>query len=211
MYLATYFDRPRQPRQIEADVLRRFRGLIIFGLAVLAWMIILSPLAFAQDGADIVVAVPPTEVVLNWGDFLAILLANLAQPDSVAWTAFGLAMTWLVAKLPGPAQWAFKVFKVDQLLEKSLVAAINSTKGAVVGQSLSVNVGSEVLAKAAQYAVDNGQKGIIDWMGGRAGIEEKLLARMTLDSMADGAELVDRAHQMGDLKITEKPPTLVRR
>lgn len=178
-------------------------SFIFFVLILLAMSF--SPV-FAQDGSNIVVAVPPTEVVFNWGDFVAILLANLADPTSVAWTAFGIAMTWLVAQLPGPAKWAFNVFKVDQLLAKALVGAINTTKGAVAGKSLDVNVGSEVLAKAIQYAIDNGQKWLIDWMGGANGVEEKLIARMSLDASVDGATLVQTARAIGPVRVTEPVP-----
>lgn len=181
-------------------------SFIFFVLILLAMAV--GPV-FAQEAGGVVVTVPPTEVVLNWGDFLAIFLANIADPTSVAWTAFGIAMTWLVAQLPGPAKWAFNVFKVDQLLAKALIGAINSTKGAVAGKSLDVNVGSEVLAKAIQYAVDNGQKWLIDWMGGANGVEEKLIARMSLDATVDGAELVQSARAIGPVRITEPAPDIV--
>lgn len=175
----------------------------IASLAVVLFMI--NP-AFAQDAGGVVVTVPPTEVVLNWGDFVAILLANIADPQSVAWTFVAGAIAFVVARLPGPAAWAFNVFKVDQILIKSLQAAINSTKGATAGQALNVNVGSEVLAKAIQYAVDNGQAWLINWMGGRQGVEQKLIARMELASTVDGAELVAGAHKLGAIKITDAVP-----
>lgn len=185
------------------------RGLMLLTLGLLTWAVLLVPFAFAQDASGVVVAVEPTAVVFDWGNFLAILLANLADPTSVAWTAFGLAMTWLVAQLPGPAKWAFNVFKVDQLLQKALIAAMNSTKGAVAGKSLDVDVGSEVLAKMLQYAIDNGQKWLIDWMGGVQGVEEKAIARMQLAESVDGSELVQKSRALGTVRITDPVPEVV--
>lgn len=164
---------------------------IAFGIFALSMLF--HGVAFGQDNPDIVVAIPPTEVVLNWGDFLAILLANLADPSSVAWTAFGLALTWLVTRLPGPLQFAFKLFQVEQLLRNAISASVNSTKGAVEGKTLGIDVGSQVLAKALQYAIDNGQKSLIDWMGGETGIQDKLIARIPLSETVSGAELVKKA------------------
>jgi len=186
----------------------KFRAWIILGLALFAWTPFTVLAAFAQETAsDIVVTVPPTEVVLNWGDFAAILLANLADPTSVAWTAFGLAMTWLVAMLPGPAKWAFNAFRVDQLLKNAAMAAINSTKGAVVGKALNVDVGSEVLAKMLQYALDNGNAALIRWAGGAEGLQQKSIARLTLDGTVDGAELAAKANAVtGANTVDGSPP-----
>lgn len=173
--------------------MRDFPWKLILGVCAIAFIIwALVGVAFGQD-TGIVVAVPPTDVVFNWGDFLAILLANLAQPDSVAWTIFGLAMTWLVTQLPGPLKTAFNVFRVEQLLSKALAGGINSTRGAVQGQTLNLDVGSEVFAKALQYALDNGSKGLIEWMGGAQGIQQKLIARLPADETVDGAALVRKA------------------
>lgn len=177
------------------NILNRIpRGVVVITLAIMAWMVFAPLLVFAQEVAsDIVVTVPPTDVVLNWGDFAAILLANLAKPDSVAWTLFGLAMTWLVAQLPGPAKWAFNAFRVEQLLTNAIAGAANSTKGAVQGKALNVDVGSEVLAKALQYALDNGSAALIKWMGGEAGVQQKLVARIPMASEVDGGELAAKA------------------
>lgn len=171
---------------LRPDPLTRFRLLIIFGLAVLAWAAIMGGLSMvlAQDADGIVVTVPPTTVVFEWGDWLAILLAELAKPDSVAWTIFGLAAAFVVARLPAPLQWAWRLFQVEQLLAKSLNAGINATSGAVAGQRLQADVGNEVLAKALQYAVDNGSAAAIKWAGGDAALRNKLLARMELDAKA---------------------------
>lgn len=177
--------------------------------ALLAVLVILTVPTFAQEAGGVIVTVPPTEVVFNWGDFLAIFLANIADPQSVAWTLVAGAIAWLVARLPGPAMWAFNVFKVDQLLINALRAAINSTSGAIEGKALNVNVGSEVLAKAIQYAIDNGQAWLINWMGGPKGIEQKLIARMSLAETVGGAELSAKAAAIGPVRLTDIVPETV--
>lgn len=199
---------------IETPVRRGVpRIFIMLGAALLAWIAILSLFGgvhavFAQEAGGVVVTVPPTEVVFNWGDFLAIFLANIADPQSVAWTFVAGAIAFVVAQLPAPAKWFFNMFKVDQILQKALQAALNSTAGASAGQSLSLNVGSVVLAKAIQYAIDNGQKWLIDWMGGTAGIEQKLIARMDLAATVDGNKLVTQSRALGPLKITDPVPSI---
>lgn len=157
-------------------------------LAVASWLIF-AAVVFAQD-----VVVPDTVVNFKWGDLGAIFLTSLADnPDSGAWTLFGLAMTWLVAQLPGPAKWAFNLFRVEQLLKNAITGAVHSTKGAIEGKALNVDVGSEVFAKALQYAVDNGNKALIDWAGGTAGLTTKLIARIPTTEAVSGADLVSKA------------------
>ena len=155
-------------------------------IGIALFFMVMLPLAvMAQD-----VVVPETVVTFNWGDLIGVFFTNLADnPDSVAWTVFAGALTWFVARLSGPLQWAFKLFQVEQLLKNAILAALNATKGATEGQALTLNVGSEVLAKALQYAVNNGQGWLIEWMGGRKGVEEKIIARLSLAPSVSGAEL----------------------
>lgn len=156
------------------------RSWVILGLAVFAWLIVLTVASFAQD-----VVVPETVVTFQWGDLLAVFLTNLAaNPDSAAWTLFGLVMAWVAARLPAPLQWAWRLFQIEQLLEKSLKAGFNSTAGAYEGRALSVNVGNEVIANALQYAIDNGSAAAIKWAGGPEALRQKLLARVTLEQQA---------------------------
>lgn len=135
---------------------------------------------FAQD-----VVVPETVVTFKWGDLLAVFLTNLAaNPDSAAWTLFGLAMTWVATRLPAPLKWAWRLFQIEQLLAKSLQAGFNSTAGAFAGQAVSVDVGNKVIANALQYAIDNGNAAAIKWAGGEELLRQKLLARVVIEPQA---------------------------
>jgi len=150
-----------------------------FALALLLPLLFIGA-AFAQD-----VVVPETVVKFEWGDLLGIFVTNLASnPDSAAWTVFGLVMAWVATMLPAPLQWAWQTFRLEQLLQKSLTAGLNSTAGALAGRTLTADVGNQVIARAVQYAVDNGSKAAIAWAGGPQALHNKLVAR--LDNV-DGA------------------------
>jgi hypothetical protein len=95
-----------------------------------------------------------------------------------------LVVGWLIRQLPGQFAAVLSTMRVDQLLDKAISYGINATAGAMKGKALSVDVGSEVLENALQYVVDNGPKMLIKWMGGEAGIREKIIARLELDETA---------------------------
>ncbi len=152
--------------------------LFLFLLSAMISIIVLMIIFPLQSFAAETIVVAPTEVVFSWGDFLAILLGNLADPQSVAWTVLAGALTWAVAKLPAPLRWSFNLFKVDQLLTHAIQSGLNSTKEAIAGRSLTVDVRNKVVAEAVQYAINNGQAALIEWMGGRAGVEAKIIARL---------------------------------
>jgi hypothetical protein len=173
-----------------------------FIFATLA-LLLLGPMAvFAQESvSDVVLTVPPTDVVLEWGDFVSIVLANVAKTDPF-WAFVLSAIGFVVLKLPAPLQWFWRMFQLDQLLLKSIDGAINSTAGAVKGKSLNVNVGSEVFAKALQYAIDNGQAALLKWAGGQDGIAQKLVARIPTDETVSGADLIT------GLTITPRAPMI---
>jgi hypothetical protein len=164
------------------------RAWSIVGAALTAW-VLFAAVVMAQE-----VVVPETVVNFRWGDLVGVFLTNLADnPESGAWTLLGLALTWIVSQLPGPLKWFYNMYRVEQLLRNAVMGAINSTKGAVAGKSLGVDVGSEVFAKALQYAVDNGNGALIQWAGGTAGLTDKLIARIPTTEAVTGADLVSKA------------------
>lgn len=186
--------------------MREFYGRLltvfgVFALVVLAMFGGASAI-FAQD-----VVVPETVVNFQYGDLLGVFLTNLADnPDSAAWTAFGLALTWLVSRLPGPLKFAYNMFRVEQLLRNAVAGAVNSTAGAVQGKNLNVDVGGEVLAKALQYAIDNGSAGLIKWMGGEVGVQQKLIARIPTNEAVDGDKLVAKADAVATATVDGSAP-----
>lgn len=82
---------------------------------------------------------------------------------------------------------------VEQLLERAITFGLNKVVGATAGDALTVPVGSQVLAEAAQYAIDHGPDKLIAWAGGEDGLREKILARLKLAPGADGGALLAAA------------------
>lgn len=159
-----------------------FKRSWIYLIALLVVVLVFVGISYGQE-ADVPAApIDVTTVSIDWGIFVNLILLELAKPDSVAFTALLAVSAWVVSKLPQPLQWAWRLFQIEQLLSKSLQAAMNQTAGAVAGQTLTLDVANEVLAKAAQYAVDNGQKALIEWAGGNKGLHDKLTARVQVDA-----------------------------
>jgi len=140
----------------------------ILGLYALAFIaIVFAPLfmvpAFAQ------------EVVIPYGDMVTQVLTYLR--DILVVVIMGL-----LAMLPAPIAAFLKTKQVEQLLERAIDYGISTTKGAVSGKSLKVNVGNQVLAMAVQYAVDEGPAKIIAFLGGEEAMKKKIWARLNLEA-----------------------------
>lgn len=94
--------------------------------------------AFAQAAADAAPA-HDTTFTFNWGQYAA-----------EAITAIGAAGVWIagaaIGLLPGPAQWAAKTFKLDQVIGKSIAAAAHDLAGKITTKGFTVDVRSEMLA-----------------------------------------------------------------
>jgi hypothetical protein len=96
----------------------------------------------------------------------------------------GVAVLWLIRKLPAQLGGVLMTLRADQLLEKAISYAINAVAGATKDKPLSINVGNEVVAKAVQYVVDNGPGWMVTWLGGKDAIRQKVIARITVDPAA---------------------------
>lgn len=158
---------------------------IITAIAVGLMALAISP-AFAQD----VYPQIDGHVRFEWGNLLADMITQQAGPLAIA--AVGLIMNFL----PGPVRSMVRMTRVDQLLERAVVSAINKTAGAVQGKSLSAAVGNEVIEKALDYAAYNAPKmfkslPINEW-------REKIIARLNfaenvaIDTQSQGFVQVPR-------------------
>lgn len=119
-----------------------------------------------------------TTVTWNWGDWLATNSALFAE--TAAWVVLALVGLALKA-LPAKVVDIIKVWQVDQVLSRAVIAAINKTAGASQGKSLSFTVANDVVGHAVQYVLDNAPEWLIKWVGGEAGIKDKILARIEVD------------------------------
>lgn len=119
----------------------------VFGVTALAAVVLAAP-ALAQA-----VAAPVTEggpVVIRWGAAVEWLIAGAlaAMGGSV-----GIA-AWLLRKVPSQFRWLLTAARVDQLLGRAIEDGINRTKGAVRGQSYTLDTGLAIANQALQYAVE---------------------------------------------------------
>jgi hypothetical protein len=110
---------------------------------------------FLLAQATTVAPEPTTSVGIPWGSWIVSAL-NVAQP--VVLLALSGVTTYVMAAFVPPWIRAFAgdaaQRRINQVLEHAVLSAIAQTKAAVQGQRSSVPVGSEILARAAQYAVD---------------------------------------------------------
>jgi hypothetical protein len=98
---------------------------------------------------------PAAEVVVPWGEWVIRWLNGLQEiillvlSAASAYVVSAYVPSW-VRMFAGQAAQN----RVNQVLEKAVLSAIAQTKGAVTGKRVTVDVGYQLLARAAQYAVD---------------------------------------------------------
>lgn len=118
-----------------------------------------------------------TTVVIPAGDWLDSVLQNIA---GIVGSVIAIVIAFAARNLPSWAGRILLTMQAEQLLTRAAEYGINATRGAVKGKTLEINVGNAAVAKGAQYAVDNGPKWLIDWLGGPAAIRDKIIARIPL-------------------------------
>ena len=98
---------------------------------------------------------PPTEVTIPWGNWIVQVLDVLQPMLLIALTG---VTTYIMAAFVPPWIKAFAgqaaQNRINQVLEKAVLSGIAQTKEAVTGQRTTIPIASDILARAAQYAVD---------------------------------------------------------
>lgn len=129
-----------------------------------------------------------------WGNWVSAGIEQVVLPILAA--VLLALLTWAAKFLPASLR-AYATTKntaaVEQLLEKAISFGLKKVAGASAGQSLTLTLGSDVLAQAAQYAIDHGPGWLLDWAGGEDGIRQKILARLDIDPATDGAAVLAHA------------------
>lgn len=110
-----------------------------------------------------------TSVTLDWASLLSTAL-QFAVPVILA------VIAYLANRIGGPAASVLKTQLVEQLLSRAIDYAVN-TLTAYKGKPLTVDLHNAVVATAVQYVVDHGAPWLVEWMGGAAGIQQKIVAR----------------------------------
>lgn len=133
-------------------------------------------LAILFAGPAAAATVSPS-ITIPWGDWAASLLMTVAA-------LIVPLITWALRFLPAQLQALIRTVQVEQLLGKAVSYGLNATAGAARGKVLTVDVGNQVLAEAVHYAVEHGPDWADDWLGGEAGIRDRIIARLDLDQSA---------------------------
>jgi hypothetical protein len=130
-------------------------------------------------------------VTIPWGDWLSQILGSAA---ATAGTIAMIIVTYALQFLPATLRSYIdeqRRKQAEQLLERCIAYGINEAKGFVTGKTLDIKVGSEVLAGALQYAVDQGPGWLIGWMGGAERVRDKILSRLALDDGISASEIAE--------------------
>lgn len=167
--------------------------ILSLGLMVVA---ILPVAAFAQDAAT-------PAVTVQWGDWAANALLLVL---TVAVGSVGTVLTWGLRFLPAALR-AFitqnLIKQVEQLLTRALQHAINAVAEELRGKAFTIDVKNRLIALALQFALDNAPAKLIEWMGGEAGIRQKIEARLPWQVVTDAPLPVPAGTMMqnGDILI----------
>lgn len=136
-------------------------------IALIALILIAFP-ALAQD----------TTVTIPYGQWLADYVIPIAGFALIVLVI--LAIGYVIKLLPPWAQTLVETQFRDHLVKlaaDAINAGVQATKNAVFEQELSINVGNEAIAKAAQAFIDTAPKDAVAKLGGVEGVTKWLLTQ----------------------------------
>lgn len=137
----------------------------------------------APDPGD-VTAPPDNTWTIPYGSMIS---GGAETISAVLLTVLSAMLVYAGKFLPGIMGAVYRNFlmkQAEQLLQRAVDYGINATKDATKGKTLDINVGSAVIANAAEYATASGWKFLIDWLGGQEGLKQKIFARIDLEPNA---------------------------
>ncbi|WP_264050489.1 hypothetical protein [Methylobacterium flocculans] len=129
-------------------------------------------------------------VDLPWGDLLAGAVQGLG---SVLVPLAATAALAALARLTGPLRILVTTTLVERLVRNVGDYAVNAVAGAVRGRTLSVPVGSTVIASAVQRALDQAPGWLVRAAGGVDGLGEKVFRSLPLEEAATEANTLHPA------------------
>lgn len=129
-----------------------------------------STAAFAADVTSI--------VHIPWGEIVAAILPAVQ-------TLIMGGVLYLAATYYPPVYAFLRTRQAEQLMARGMDFATNAVVGAVKGQTVSVNVGNEVLAEFVAYGLTHGGEWFTQFAGTPAEIAEKGFARISWPVGAD--------------------------
>jgi hypothetical protein len=174
--------------------------LPVFGLVALACLAIvaigfgLSP-ALADVVATTTATAPVvlTTATLPWGDWLVAIL----QPVSAVLVPIAAgAVTAGIAKY---APWAASVAtrdRVEAAIQAGAAFGQNAVAGVAKGKTVTVNLGSAVIAAGAQHVIDEAPSRVIKAAGGVDGIATRIFRALPLEDQASAQNVLQPAIQL---------------
>lgn len=136
-----------------------------------------------SDGANVT---SDTTVVVPVGNWISeILTGGAALIGSLALAAFA----WFLRLIPKAVADALRVAQVEQIIQRGVDYGIGAVAGAAKDKSLSVDVGSKVLAEALNYIVQQAPAWFLKFVGGPEALRQMILARLNLTSTADAQNM----------------------
>ncbi|WP_207919298.1 hypothetical protein [Methylobacterium segetis] len=137
-------------------------------------------------------AAGPASAILPWGD----ALAAAAQGAGAAMVPLAAAAaTAALARAAGPLRLLVSSTLVERLVRNVGDYALNAVAGAVKGRTLTVPLGSAVIAAAVQRAADQAPAWLLREAGGREGLAEKVFRSLSLEAEADAGNTLRPALQ----------------
>jgi hypothetical protein len=131
---------------------------------------------------------PGTSVTIPWGDWLSAFIVQVIMP--ILGVIIAAFVTWAVARLAPLLPAGLRSFitaqntaAAEQLLSRAVGYALNKAALDTKGQAIAVPVGNAQVGVAVDYAVTHGAPALVDWLGGAAGIQQKIVARLPATSV----------------------------
>lgn len=156
------------------------RTLLAAAIASALFLVALTLPALAQE----------TSISVPWGNAVVFVVNNFGE---IILAVIGLLFARLLAILPKPVGDFLKTLRVEQILKRAVDFGIQATEGAAKDKTLTVDVGSEVVARALKYVLDHAPDKLIGWMGGVENIKEMILARLDLTANASAEPVLTGA------------------
>lgn len=154
-----------------AGLLRRIGATAVF---VVAFIVIGRHAALAQEVAS-------PHVDLPWGDWIT---AALQPAAAILVPIAAAAITAGVAKVSPWAALVLSRQRVQSAVQAGADYGINAVAGAVKGKTLTVPVGSAVIAEGVQHVVNTTPAKVVTKAGGAAGIAGMIFRSLPLDENA---------------------------
>lgn len=152
--------------------------LPILGFLVAALIAVVAGPAIAAE----VATTDTTSVTLSAAPWIALLQEIVITAVIPAVAAYAIQA---IRKVYPWAALFLTQSRVEQMANAVTEYAINAVPGAVKEGKLSINVGSAVIAKAVQRAVDAAPAKALEAAGGQAGLAEIVFRKLNLEDGAD--------------------------